>query len=237
MRLRGASGAHSTTAEAGMGHAPSAAPDPKTRLWEALERELPQVQRSVAVAVVSFLRTGGQAPRPEAVRELAEEALQEAVRRAFQKPEAFDPNRSSPHAWFYGIALNVLREHRRAGARARERLVRLDEPAALDRDGETPTIEDRLDDPAAEEPQRVMEILSLVDEPDRSLLAWRYMERATPAEIAARLHVREGTARARVSRALDRLEAAYHRAAAAGQVEPGKSPGQRTTRHARLDHA
>jgi RNA polymerase sigma factor (sigma-70 family) len=175
------------------------------------------MQRSVAIAVVSFLRTGGRTPNAEAVRTLAEEALQEAVRRAFQKPEAFDPSRSSPHAWFYGIALNVLREQRRAEERDRKRMVRLDQPTVSTQGVEAPAIEDRLDDPTAADPQRVMEILSLVDEPDRSLLAWRYMERATPAEIAGRLRIREGTARTRISRALDKLEAAYHRATAMGQ--------------------
>jgi RNA polymerase sigma-70 factor (ECF subfamily) len=223
--LRGIAGSEATTAAARVASATGTAPDPRARLREALERELPRVQRSVAIAVVSSLRKAGRAAPPDVVRAEAEETLQEVARRALQKPEAFDPERSSPHAWFYGIALNVLREHHRAGQRDRARIVRLDQPARPAGGNAAPTLEDLLDDPAAADPQRVMELLSLVDGPERSLLTWRHVEQASITEIAVRLRVREGAARTRLCRARTKLEAAFRRTEAVGAGSPRQPSG------------
>jgi DNA-directed RNA polymerase specialized sigma24 family protein len=98
-------------------------------LRAAIEREYPDLRRGMEALAWKL----SLSPHREQVTEVAEEVLHEAILRALQRAEAFDPSRSA-HAWLFGFALNVLRERQRAAVRDQRHLVSGDEaehPQAL----------------------------------------------------------------------------------------------------------
>ena len=132
----------------------------------------------------------------------AEDAAQEAFVKAFyalgrfRAGEAFRP-------WVLRIVSNEAKNRRRSVARRERLTVRLaqdrgsgdaapsPETAALDRD----------------EAMALTRALEKLREPDRLVIAYRYLFELSEAEMADALGVRPGTVKSRLSRALGRLRA------------------------------
>src|SRR5438067_9431053 len=84
------------------------------RIRQVVTERHDQLLRSVAIMVSK----SEQSLRWNEVLDLAHEVLDTAVSEALAHAEAFDPTRSAA-AWIRGIAARVLRDRRRADARAR----------------------------------------------------------------------------------------------------------------------
>ena len=176
------------------------------------------MQRSVDLLVWKDAGGSGRAVHRDAIRETAMEVLQEVAQRALARAAAYDPTRSA-HAWLNGIAFKVLQERRRTARRERQRLVRGEAPAGDEVEaGAALRIVEQIEDVAATDQQRLLELLSLVELPHRQLIHWRYVDRLSAKEMARQLGIKEGTVRTRLSRAMDRLVAAYHL-----EADPGPS--------------
>ncbi|MGE0212252.1 MAG: sigma-70 family RNA polymerase sigma factor [Parvibaculaceae bacterium] len=151
-----------------------------------------------------FEREGGRlvamAQRIVRRRDLAEEVVQEAFVQIWTKATQYEPGRGSARGWIYAIvrnrALNLLRDSR------------WEETASTDPD-ELPDAEAieqaemmvmRLDTRS-----RLLECLSRLDEPKRRSILMAYVLGQTHGEIAGRLRVPLGTAKAWVRRGLASL--------------------------------
>jgi RNA polymerase sigma-70 factor (ECF subfamily) len=131
---------------------------------------------------------------PEDAADLMAEVFAIAWRRIDDVPPG-----EETRLWLYGVARNVLNNHRR-GAQRRDKLAeRLREELAL----RTPPPESGL---ALE----VHEALAALSESDRDILTLCAWEQLTPAEIAELLGLEPGTVRARLSRARSRLRQILH---------------------------
>jgi RNA polymerase sigma factor (sigma-70 family) len=128
--------------------------------------------------------------------QLAEDLASETFMVAFRRRRSYDRSRADARPWLYGIATNLLREHRRAEERHLRAYARMtDEYASVP--GQTP---EHLD------PGLSAALLELSHE-ERSLillLAWADL---TYEELAHALDVPVGTIRSRISRVRSRLSA------------------------------
>lgn len=180
-----------------------------TMLHRAIEDQLPDLQRGIEV-LIWRLHTGRTR---EAVSALAEEVLQEVVKRAWTRPEGYDPQRGSPHAWLLGIAANVLQEQRRKYQRDQRYLI---PESVLPASADVLTLSNQLladtYDVATTQQERLIDLLDLVSPADRKILRLAYVDNLRGPELAAALGIKEGAARVRLSRAHARFAAAYHRA-------------------------
>lgn len=186
--------------------------DPDFALRMAIEHELDAVRRGVEVLV---WRLGLAETRAEVIA-LGEDALQEVIRRALDRADAFDANRSA-HAWLLGIATKVLQEQRRRMRQERQHIIGSIElalesaPDANSPRAVSSLIVKRVHELAQQQDQNLMEILDLVSPADREILTYRYVAQLDGREIAAKLGISEGAARVRLSRALHKLSIEYHR--------------------------
>jgi RNA polymerase sigma factor (sigma-70 family) len=180
-------------------------------LAEAIEREYAALRRGVEVLTWKL----GVAAGRDALTAMAEDVLHEALARALRRAADFDPNRSA-HAWLLGFAVNVLRERRRSVARA-PLPVSLDAPSGDNPD--TPSLAERLCDPAALVELRVAELLNVVAPGDALVLRLAFVDGLRGRALGEALGIGEGAARVRQSRAVRRLAEAYRRA------ERGDAPG------------
>jgi RNA polymerase sigma-70 factor (ECF subfamily) len=166
-------------------------------LRRVIEREYGTLFRRVGVLVY---RVCGRLRRCELSDRVAE-VLDEAVRRALQGADHFDPRRSAV-AWLIGIALKVLQEKRRTGrvvvqsdlgdAAWRQALGEL---CAADSDAATI----RLD---------VRQALGRLDDRQRRIVELRYYEGLDGEELARAVDAPSaGAARVRLARALQALRA------------------------------
>lgn len=119
--------------------------------------------------------------------------------------------RATPKTWLYGIAVVVVAEDRRQGARERAREERIRGSALLDEE-ETARIEGRID--AAARARRIYEAMDRLGEEERAVLELVAIDELTVAEAAAAVGVRPVTARVRLHRARRRLRADLDEAAA-----------------------
>lgn len=132
-------------------------------------------------------------------RDLAEEAVQDAFLQIWHRAGTFDPALGSGRGWIYAIvrnrALNMLRDG------AREDLVADMDPGAWG-DGED-TARDAFDRLPLE--SRLRQCLEALDPQKRSSILMSYVVGYTHGEIAGRLSVPLGTAKAWVRRGLAAL--------------------------------
>lgn len=134
-------------------------------------------------------------------RDLAEEVVQEAFLRIFEKAHQYDPSRGSARGWIYAIvrsrSLNALRD------------ARFEEPSdtsALEALGDARAVDEALGALARlDATSRLRECLSALDEPKRRSVLMAYVSGYTHGEIAGRLAVPLGTAKAWVRRGLASL--------------------------------
>ena len=129
-------------------------------------------------------------------RDLAEEAVHDAFMRIWQHARTFDPSRGGAKTWIYAIlrhrALNILRGESRTDL--------VDDFAPLDvaSDEETPeAVVSRLSD--ARSLKRCLELLEPVR---RNAIVLAYVNGLTHGEIAGKLGVPLGTAKAWIRRSL-----------------------------------
>lgn len=145
-------------------------------------------------------RTFGLAYRITGDEELARDATQEAFVRAFGRLDEFRGD-AAFSTWLHRItvrsALNLVRDR----ARHRNGRVALDEEALPE---EIPGASS-LRRPAFELRDRIREAVDALPEHYRVVLLMHDVEGFTHREIAERLEVREGTSKARLSRARARL--------------------------------
>lgn len=136
---------------------------------------------------------------------LAEDLTAAVFLEAWRRRESVDLESDPALPWLYGVANNLLRNHRRSLRRHRAALARI--PAA-DPEHFADDADSRLDDARAMRellgevralPQRELEVLTLV--------AWAEL---TYEETAQALGVPVGTVRSRLSRARSRLGPASH---------------------------
>lgn len=129
----------------------------------------------------------------------AEDLAADVFLRAFEAAERWDPERAEARVWLFGIARNLLRDHRRR-TRVR-RHVAIGEFRDLVCDA--PSAEERL--LAEERAAGLLAAVAQLAEGERELLALRYGSGMSAAEIAEVLGVREAAVRTRIWRAMGRL--------------------------------
>lgn len=154
---------------------------------------------------------------------LAQDALHDAVVTALRRAGTYDIMRPA-RPWLRGILFNAVRTLRRDAVNERKHIVPLADAAHAvvrhqsqhDRE-ETSLSEDELFSllgatargSEATRNEGFEDLLALVSEADREVLRLAYLEELRGAELGARLGIKEGAAYTRLSRALDRLRAAY----------------------------
>jgi RNA polymerase sigma-70 factor (ECF subfamily) len=133
----------------------------------------------------------------------AEEAAQDAFLKAFRALGRF--RQGAPfRPWLLKIVANEARNRRASSARHERLAVRaVEERREV---GAVPSPEAALLD--SERRERLRAALDRLAEPDREVLACRYLLDLSEAETAAVIGKRVGTVKSRTSRALERLRAA-----------------------------
>ena len=126
--------------------------------------------------------------------QLAEDLSAETFAIAFRRRSAYDSSRLDALPWLYGIAINVMRGHRRS----EERRLRADARAAAD--GGTAT--DGVDPPLDE---TVASALLALSEQDRNLVLLFAWAGLSYDQLAEALGIPLGTVASRLNRARSRL--------------------------------
>lgn len=134
-------------------------------------------------------------------RQLADELASQTFLIAFDRRGAFNPRSASSRPWLFGIATNLVREHRRSEIRELRAMARLAPDPVMSIDG----VESRID----AERMRGLLAAALAELPQEEadvllLLVWGELEQP---EIADALAVPLGTVKSRLSRARGRLQA------------------------------
>jgi len=133
----------------------------------------------------------------------AEDAAQEGFMKAFAALPRFRPD-APFRPWLLTIVANEARNRRRSASRREALALRV--PAATAGDVATePSPEAAI--LATERRQALLDALRRLADADREVVAYRYLLELSEAETAAALGVPVGTAKSRLSRALNRLRA------------------------------
>lgn len=134
-------------------------------------------------------------------RELAEEAVQDAFIQIWRKAAQYAPDRGSARGWICAVvrnrALNMLRDGKREDLSGDEVIAQMRDAGQIDQ-GHAAWLE--LDSRS-----RLRDCLSALDEPKRQSILMAYVSGFTHGEIAGRLDVPLGTAKAWVRRGLASL--------------------------------
>jgi RNA polymerase sigma factor (sigma-70 family) len=187
------------------------ATEPAQALSAAIDRVYPELRKTVEILVFK----AGLARHADEVTEVAGEVLAEAVARAMERADRWRPE-TSPRPWIARFAVNVIHERRRQAGQDRRHVVRVAGPA-VDQNG----LLGSVPDPASLGSDRLVELLDLVAEPERTLLRRAYLDHQPQAEIAESLALNGGTLRVRLLRARQRFITAY---LAAERGEKGGRP-------------
>ncbi|WP_137181189.1 sigma-70 family RNA polymerase sigma factor [Roseomonas sp. AR75] len=131
-------------------------------------------------------------------RDAAADALQDAFLRVARRAGQFDPARGSAEAWLAAIVRHAALDI----ARARGREIPTDDPAL----GDQPVEADALDRVAASaEGRRLRDCLAALEAKNREGILLAFVHGLSHAQIAARLEIPLGTAKAWIRRGLLRL--------------------------------
>lgn len=122
----------------------------------------------------------------------------------FEKRASFKWKGSSPGAWVFGIAKNLLRRYFRTQAIQRRAIDRLGVQLPSYDDQALHRVEDLVDN--AEMRQLVQSTLATCKEADRQVLELRFVQGLPFGDVARALGCSVNTARVRCHRALTRLE-------------------------------
>lgn len=152
------------------------------------DRHAPHVHRYVA------RRLGG---------EVAADLVAEVFLAAFRRRSRYARDRTDARPWLYGIASNLIKQHRRDEARRWRLLARL--PPEPHEPDHAEKADDRISAQAARcELARALAQLSGADRDVLLLIAW---EQLTYDEVATALDIPIGTVRSRLNRARGKLRA------------------------------
>ncbi|MDH4441655.1 MAG: sigma-70 family RNA polymerase sigma factor [Rhizobium sp.] len=176
--------------------------DPQSELAQALKAcaagdraGLATIYRSEAARMVTI------AQRILRRHDLAEEIVQEAFLQIWSKAWQYEPGRGSARGWLYAIvrsrALNALRDGGREELTETESLERLQDEGA---DGLYVDLFDQLDSQS-----RLRACLSRLDGVRRKTVMMAYVSGYSHGEIAGRLKLPLGTAKAWIRRSLSAL--------------------------------
>ena len=133
-------------------------------------------------------------------REEAEDAVQEAFVRAWDRIDQFDARRSF-RPWLLKIVTNEARDRRRT--RGRQHRLKLRAIQEMATTNVTPSPERRV--VTRERVENVIDEIHLMDEDDQIILTYRYFLDLPTTEIAELLDMPHGTVRSRISRARQHL--------------------------------
>jgi RNA polymerase sigma-70 factor (ECF subfamily) len=137
---------------------------------------------------------------PQAADDLAAEAFLVA----FRKRDRFDPERGTVRPWLFGIATNLVAQHRRAEVRHFRALARTGaEPAAESHENRVLTAVT-----AARLQPQLAHALTLLSQQERDVVLLVASGELSHQEIATALAIPNGTVRSRLSRARKTLRAA-----------------------------
>jgi RNA polymerase sigma factor (sigma-70 family) len=131
----------------------------------------------------------------------AEDAAQEGFMKAFAALPRFRSD-APFRPWLLTIVANEARNRRRSANRREALAFRAPEARPGDRAFE-PSVEETI--LATERRQALLDALNQLSDSDREVVAYRYLLELSEAETAAALGVPVGTAKSRLSRALNRL--------------------------------
>jgi len=150
-------------------------------------------------------------------RDAADLLLGDVFRVAFENRERYDTDRADAGPWLYGIASNLLRQHRRSEQRQLRLASRLAGVRSLDEPGP----EDDLD--AISDVSVAMELVGELDDDERDVVLLYAWEDLSYAEIAEALDLPIGTVRSRLSRARARIRRQLHALDPSATGEEGSS--------------
>ena len=131
----------------------------------------------------------------------AEDAAQEGFMKAFAALPRFRAD-APFRPWLLAIVANEARNRRRSAIRREALALRAPESAAVE-SGFEPSPEAAV--LATERRTALLDALRELPDADREVIAYRYLLELSEAETAAALGVPVGTAKSRLSRAMDRL--------------------------------
>ncbi|MFI7013730.1 RNA polymerase sigma factor [Streptomyces sp. NPDC050164] len=142
--------------------------------------------------------------------EAADDLMAETFVIAFQRRHHYDPTRPLARPWLYGIATNLVGQHRRAEARRLRALSRAASEASGERSGEAEPLADRVAARVSAESSRAAPAGALAKLPARHrdvllVIAWGDLDYA---EAAQALDIPVGTVRSRLHRARKKLREA-----------------------------
>jgi RNA polymerase sigma-70 factor (ECF subfamily) len=141
---------------------------------------------------------------------VAEDLAAETFLRAFAARARYTPHASSARAWLFAIAMNLVRDEGRAGARRRSLIERLKHERA---DFEA-TLPERPD------PELRVAVARLPPHEREALLLFTWAD-LSYEEVALALGVRLGTVRSRIHRARERLRRELDSERESTQTLPG----------------
>ena len=163
--------------------------DLPTQLTEQVLRELHDLYAGPLLAFA--IRLSGD-------RQRAEEAVQDALLRAWQHPEAVDGSRGSERAWLYTVVRNRLTDSWRRDA-ARPRTA---SPELLDSMGGTDEVDRAI------EAWGVSDAMSKLSDHHREILHYSFYLGLSVEETSSHLQIPSGTVKSRTYYALRALRAA-----------------------------
>jgi len=134
----------------------------------------------------------------------SEDAAQEGFMKAFAALPRFRPD-APFRPWLLTIVANAARNRRRSAGRREALALRVPDATANDLAFQ-PSPEGAV--LATESRQELLDALRRLPDADREVISYRYLLELSEAETAAALGVPVGTAKSRLSRALNRLRAA-----------------------------
>jgi RNA polymerase sigma-70 factor, ECF subfamily len=135
-------------------------------------------------------------------RTRAEDIVQETLLKAWQHPEVTGDPAKSPRAWLFTVARNMIIDERRS-ARFRNESVIADPDVIPDQAGP-----DEVN--SALNRMLLSSALAQLSADHRIVIRRSYREGWTTAQIAADLHIPEGTVRSRLHYAMHALRLALH---------------------------
>lgn len=138
-------------------------------------------------------------------RQVADDLVGETFLVAFRKRQGYDPARPDARPWLYGIATNLISQHRRDEVR-QHRLHRAVPPDA----DETCHADRVAADVTAQAMRRLLtEALGQLSPGDRDVLLLVAQEELTYDQVATALEIPVGTVRSRLNRARTKLREVF----------------------------
>ncbi|MFC4120541.1 RNA polymerase sigma factor [Nonomuraea zeae] len=186
----------------------TAPPDTPARLDDATFIE-ESLHRPQAFAVL-YDRYFGDIYRYVAGRagpQTADDLAAETFLVAFRKRETFDPARGAVRQWLYGIATNLVAQHRRSEMRKLEALARALAEVQTE-DGHEDRVTERM--AAAGAQRRLVAELERLPDGDRDVLLLVALANLSYEEVAQALGIPYGTVGSRLNRVRRKLRTALY---------------------------